>query len=252
MAKNDSDMLFEAIERNAAAVLSLPSAGMVRYHKTRFLRAIDDRVWIESVPSERPLIKSLIEDGQEVSVHFKVGSRKAGFASAIHALDVQYRFLKTAEMLEAIQLYRPPVVKPVQRRSYYRAPVHAADKLKIELWRITEEAALEDQPTPMTRLKATVRDLSVGGVGVIFLETPLLTEGQRLRILLCKADGEPMLIEGRSRSLEQNEQSKKFEAGIRFHDLQGSLRGRRQLNHITRIVAALELNEARRLRGMAG
>ena len=42
-----------AIVRNAAVVLSLPSAGLLRHHKSRFLAETDEGFWVESVPAER-------------------------------------------------------------------------------------------------------------------------------------------------------------------------------------------------------
>ena len=60
MAESTRDMLTLAVERNSATVLSLPSAGMFRHHKTRFLSEVSEGVWIESVPSEQALIDELI------------------------------------------------------------------------------------------------------------------------------------------------------------------------------------------------
>ena len=37
MAADNYDMLLDAIARNSGIVLSLPSAGMLRHHKSRFL-----------------------------------------------------------------------------------------------------------------------------------------------------------------------------------------------------------------------
>ncbi len=252
MATSESDMLTQAIERNSAAVLSLPSAGMVRYYKTRFLRCEEGRVWLESVPNERALIESLILDGQPAIVSFKIGNRKASFASAIYHLDCDYRFFDTQAPLQAIQIKRPPTVKPVQRRSHYRVPVRETDGFKIQLWRIAEQAYLGDEPADFAYMPATVRDLSVGGVGVIFDARPVLIEDQRIRILLKHGNAEPMLIEGRSGPLRRMPSGTAYETGIRFQDLQHSLPGRQMLTELNRIVQGLQLQEAKRVRGIAG
>jgi hypothetical protein len=42
MTEAKVDPLWDAVSRNAAVVLSLPSAGALRHHKTRFLAKSDD------------------------------------------------------------------------------------------------------------------------------------------------------------------------------------------------------------------
>lgn len=251
MGSNDADMLKQAIERNVPAVLSLPSAGMVRYHKSRFLRCEGDRVWLESVPTERALIESLIESCEEVPVSFKSGTRKASFLSPIKSLDCKYRFFDTEVPLQAIEMIRPMSVAPTQRRTHYRVPVRPEDGFKIKLWRISEQAYINDQPPDPCYMPAKVRDLSVGGVGVIFDIRPTLVPEQRVRILLQQGKSEPMLLEGRAGELRKDA-SDHYETGIQFQDLQQSLEGRRMLTQLTRIVQTLQLQEAKRTRALAG
>jgi c-di-GMP-binding flagellar brake protein YcgR len=247
----DSDMLTQAIERNSAAVLSLPSAGMVRYHKTRFLRCVDNRLWVESVPAERVLIESLIQDKQQVMVSFKAGTRKASFTSPICSLDCKYKFFDTGDPLQALEMVRPATVQPLQRRSHYRVPVRDSDRFSIQVWRIAEHVHLDDEPPELGFMPAIVRDLSVGGVGVVFPTRPVLATDQRVRILLRHGDSPPMLIEGRSCPLRALEDGLKFEAGLQFQNLQASLRGRQLITDLTRIVQGLQLQEAKRIRGNA-
>jgi c-di-GMP-binding flagellar brake protein YcgR len=251
MFQRDADMLTQAIERNSAAVLSLPSAGMVRYYKSRFLRGIDQRVWLESVPEERMLIETLIQEGHPVEVSFKVGQRKVTFSSPIFELDSQYRFFDTQAAVPAVRMQRPAVVKPLQRRTHFRVPARESDEFSIQLWRIAEHVNLKDQPKDLCYLPATVRDLSVGGVGVIFQKRPLLVAEQRMRVLLKHGDCEPMLLEGRSGPVRHDKTSQSYEAGIEFRTLQSTLEGRRMLTELTRIVAGLQLQEARRQRGLS-
>jgi hypothetical protein len=252
MASGDTDMLTQAIERNAPAVLSLPSAGMVRYYKSRFLRCDGDRVWLESVPAERALIESLIQSGEEVPVSFKSGTRKASFLSLIKSIDCNYRFFDTEGPLEAIEMIRPRSVAPMQRRTDYRVPVRPTDGFKIHLWRINEQVHIKDPPPDRCYMPAQVSDLSVGGVGVIFDERPTLVAEQRIRILLQQGKGEPMLLEGRAGILRKIVETEQYETGIQFQDLQQSLPGRQMLTQLTRIVQILQLQEAKRTRGLAG
>jgi c-di-GMP-binding flagellar brake protein YcgR len=251
MIQRDADMLTQAIERNSAAVLALPSAGMVRYYKSRFLRGIDQRIWLEAVPAERPLIESLIQERTPVVVSFKgAQQQKVNFGSPIFGLDCEYRFFDSDAPVQAVVLHRPAVVKPMQRRNNFRVPVRASDNFTIELWRIAEHVHLKDEPKDVVKLEAAVRDLSVGGVGVIFPSRPLLVPDQRMRVLLKHGDAEPMLLEARAGSVRPTGDA--FEAGLHFRELQASLTGRQMLTELTRIVQGLQLEDARRNRGKAG
>ena len=251
MHRDEADMLTQAIERNTAAVLGLPSRGMVRYHKSRFLRAIDQRVWLEGVPAERLLIDTLIQEATPVEVAFKNGQRKVVFNSPIFEVDGNYRFFDTQGPVQAVLMQRPEGLKPLQRRSHFRVPVRESDGFGIDLWRINERVHLKDEPHKLFYQPATVRDLSVGGVGVIFPAKPLLVPGQRMRILLKQDGREPMLFEGRSGTVRQDLRSNCYETGLEFRGLQDSLQGRQTLTDLTKIVSVLQLNEARRLRGVA-
>jgi c-di-GMP-binding flagellar brake protein YcgR len=245
-------MLTQAIERNSAVVLSLPSAGMVRYHKSRFLRADAQRVWLESVPSERKLIESLIQEKLPVVVSFKVGLAKVNFQSPILEVDDKYKFFDTQDAVTALLMERPALVKPLQRRTHFRVTVRPEDNFKIQVWRIAEHVNLKDEPMDLFKLSATVRDLSVGGIGVIFESRPLLVAEQRMRILLSHGTNPPMLIEGRSGPVRQDQAGECYEAGIEFRELQASLQGRQMQTELTRIVNGLQLREAKRLRAVAG
>jgi hypothetical protein len=126
--------------------LSLPSAGMVRYYKSRFLRSVDQRVWLESVSEERMLIETLIQEGSPVEVSFKIGQRKVTFSSPIFELDSQYRFFDTQAAVSALRMQRPAVVKPQQRRTHFRVPARESDGFAIQLWRIAEHVDLKEEP----------------------------------------------------------------------------------------------------------
>src|SRR3954447_1041141 len=83
MAADNYDTLLDAIARNAGAVLSLPSAGMLRHHKSRFLSESAGGFWVESAPGEAALIDSLIASQQPAGISFKNGHLKVVFASPI-------------------------------------------------------------------------------------------------------------------------------------------------------------------------
>ena len=79
MAEQDRDILSQAVARNSATVLSLPSAGMLRHHRTRFLSEATEGVWIESVPQEHALINELIASKRLMCGFFKTGDKKISF-----------------------------------------------------------------------------------------------------------------------------------------------------------------------------
>jgi hypothetical protein len=248
MTQEQREILAQAIERNSAAVLALPSAGMFRYHPTRFLRGVDERIWLQSVPEEPVLIKSLIATGTPVVVSYKIGQLKASFSSPILELDNAYRFFQAQEPVQAIMLTQPAVIKPQQRRTNYRVAIRPEDGFRVQLWRINDTADVIEQPIDLCELPVTIQNLSVGGVGVIFPVKPLLVAGQRMRVLLSWGNRPPVILEGRSGPVRQEKPGERYIAGIQFQNLQGTLEGRRFLTELTRTVSALQLEEAKRVR----
>lgn len=252
MTNDQADMLTQAIERNSAAVLALPSAGMFRYHKTRFLRAVDDRVWLESVAEERTLIESLVRSGVPAVISFRTGAVKSIFSSPILKLDGDYRCFDSQSPVQAVIIHRPAQVKPVQRRTNYRVNLRPEDGFRIRLWRINEQVDFRDQPTDLCELPANMQDLSVGGTGVMFAKKPLLITGQRLRVQLSWGNRPPVLVEGRNGPVRHDKACDSYTTGIQFQNLQATLEGRRFLTELTRTVSGLQLEEAKRHRGVAG
>ena len=246
------DILTQAIERNSAAVLALPSAGMFRYHKTRFLRGEGERVWLEGVPDEQPLVQSLIDTCEPVAVTFKTGARTASFLSPILELDGAYRFFESTDSIQALLMRRPAAVKAMQRRTHFRVMLRPEDGFRIQLWRINDSVDVHNQPTDLCELRAVASDLSTGGIGIVFADKPLLASGQRLRVILSWGARPPMIIEGRSGQVRQDKNAGTYTTGIQFQNLQSSLEGRQFLTELTRTVSALQLEEAKRNRGKCG
>jgi c-di-GMP-binding flagellar brake protein YcgR len=252
MADRNDDVLTQAIERNLAAVLSLPSAGMFRHYKTRFLHNCPEGIWIDGVTKEHLLIDSLIESGQPTGISFRSGPQKVNFAVPILKRDPQHQVNATTTV-QALLIARPQDVKAIQRRTHYRAPVHEVDQITIELWRVNEQDAI-DKPMPKAaQVKATIHNLSVGGMGVLLTTDgtgPKLVAGQKLRILLCKAGEDKILVEGRCTSPRTND-SGRVEAGIQFIGLQDRHEGRQVLSSLTRLVGVLQREEVKRMRRSA-
>src|SRR4051794_2914378 len=87
MKSADKESLRDAIARNAGAVLSLPSAGMLRHHKTRFLAPEETGFWIEAPAGEKGLIDQLTATEHPVGMSLKSGSVKVVFTTMIRSFQ---------------------------------------------------------------------------------------------------------------------------------------------------------------------
>src|ERR1700742_4164907 len=122
MGDDGRDTLSVAVARNSAMVLSLPSAGMLRHHRSRFLNEGDGGVWVESVPTEQALIDALIVNAQPCGVSFKTGDQKVSFLAKLLKTDPTFR-VNAETVVPAILVDRPAEVKAVQRRNDYRIKI---------------------------------------------------------------------------------------------------------------------------------
>lgn len=250
MPKRIEELLTLAITRNVGIVLSLPSCGMLRHHKSRFLGRAGTGFLVESVPSEQLLIDTLVGGNQPVGISFKAGHTKVMFASPI----VEYRpehAINAEVTVNALALPMPEDVKVIQRRSNYRVRVNPNDGILLRLWRIGAQAQLSDRPQSSQEVPAEVRDLSVGGIGVLLrgtgAEAPRIFEEDRLRLQL-ELKGHTLLLEGRMRTPHATPRSNQILTGIRFGEMQADLEGRRTLALLTRLVGELQREEIRRIR----
>jgi c-di-GMP-binding flagellar brake protein YcgR len=242
------DFLDTAIDRNAPAVLSLPSAGMFRNHKSRFLRRCDGGFWVEGITTELPLIESLIRSGEPVGISFKAGSRGVNCVAPLRELNRTFT-LHEGTTIMAIRVERPATVKAVQRRADFRVTVNPKDNFRVLIWRIGDHADLEVEPTSPP-LQTIVRDLSVGGVGVIFVgrdgQPPKVTDLDRLRVVMTYGSEKQFVVEGSCTTPRRVGETDQWTAGIRFVGLQSRMTGRQILSDLARIVNSLQLAERRR------
>jgi c-di-GMP-binding flagellar brake protein YcgR len=247
---SDTDILQDAIARNSAMVISLPSAGMLRHHKSRFLREESDGIWAESAPEDRVLIDELIGSKAPVGISFKANHKTVAFAVPILRRDPAFRMNETTTV-EALLLKIPENIKAIQRRNYYRVAITKEAELLVRIWRIPEHAYLKDRPLAAAELSVQPRDLSIGGMGVTFLpknnEPPKVLPGERLRIQLSY-NGDDMIIEGRMLHSNTPAKVEPIRAGIQFKKLQNDLEGRQMLAMLTKIVGQLQREEVRRMR----
>ena len=245
------DILTEAVARNSATVLSLPSAGMLRHHKTRFLNETDEGVWIESIPAEHVLLADLIGAGKPCGVSFKAGDQKVSFVARPLRVDEQYA-VNAETVVPAVLLERPAEVKAIQRRNSYRVRVREDSELRVQVWRVPEHVRIKDKPARTAELAIRVRDISVGGLGVNVLakdgQPPKILPGERVRVLLKFGAGEELILEGRARTPRDTGNADEIHTGVQFKKLEDGLEGRQMLSELTKLVGAMHLEEVRRHR----
>jgi c-di-GMP-binding flagellar brake protein YcgR len=250
MPEQTRDILSDAVARNSAMVLSLPSAGMLRHHKSRFLEEATEGVWIESVPSEGALIAELIVNAQPCGFSFKTGDQKVSFAATLLKAETAFR-VNADTTVAALLVARPAEVKAVQRRNNYRVKIQESGELRLKVWRVSEQADLRDKPVAAAELEAELRDISLGGIGVTFLpkdgQPPKVLADERVRVQLSHGELE-LLVEGRVRSPHSGAKAQTIATGIQFKKLEDGLEGRRILSVLTKIIGAMNMEEVRRHR----
>ena len=144
-------LLIDAIARNAAIVLSLPSAGLARHYKSRFLGESAEGIWVESVEQEISLIRELIGSRQPGGVAFRSGPQKVVFAAELSRHSPDYT-LSEGIKVAALLILRPTEIKAVQRRSTYRVGIHETSGLSVRVWRLPEHAYLPSRPSVCSEL----------------------------------------------------------------------------------------------------
>jgi c-di-GMP-binding flagellar brake protein YcgR len=253
--KASIELVESAAARNMSIVLSLPSAGMLRNHKSRFLDFGDDGFWVEAAARDRALVDDLIARRETVGISFRTGTRKNHFLTTLLRRDESHR-INDKTVVDALLVARPTHVESVQRRSSYRVRVTEDCGLKARIWRITAHAVVTDVPPASAEMPINLIDLSVGGMGIVLKEPPVtrgksdpatlpLADDQRLRVELSWND-ESFVLEARLRySLDR---AGKPRAGVQFKKLENDLNGRQTLARLARIVGDIQRDEVRRVR----
>lgn len=249
MQSANVDILREAIARNAGGVLSLPSAGMLRHHKTRFLCMEDSGFWIEAPPpSEQTLVNQIIAAGQPVGLSLKAAINKVVFTSSLLRFCENMAINRNMR-LNALLVVWPEELKAVQRRNDYRVSVPLDSEVAARAWRINEQHLLRDRPAASAMIKASLRNVSAGGMGLACQfdegESRIIVD-QRLRIALVHGGGE-LILEARVKHL-QPLPSGEYRMGVQFKKLEADLQGRQTLASLSLIIGQLQREEIRRRR----
>jgi c-di-GMP-binding flagellar brake protein YcgR len=256
MGAQDQDQyqhqLTEAAARGMPVTVGFFRDGSMVSHRSRFLRVDPQGIWIEDVPSERELVAAMMASAQPAAISFRMETLELRFTSPVLQIDPALS-LNDGNTISALLLASPTDIKALQRRGSYRVRIVEDDAVTIKLWRIGDKAILRDKPTASAQVKATLRDLSVGGAGILLppvLATSVkLVTGQRLRIILTLQEQE-LLLEGRLRCESTGEMGSSVPtpAGIQFSKLDQDLAGRQTAATLTRLVGELQRKELRRLR----
>ncbi len=253
MANHGFEMLADAVARNAAAVISLPSDGELHHHKTRFLRADEQGVWLESVPGQGRQIAALSDAAVPVGVSFRGHPHRVAFCARILRIDKDFH-VSEASRVPAILLAHPAEVTPIQRRSSYRVAVPIDSELRLRVWRIADHTYINDRPSSAQELSCALRNLSVGGLGMMLQpprdRTPRLTRGERLRLELVYRDID-FILEARVRHPEHAPDDPPpggFYVGVQFAKLEDNLEGRQTLAWLNSIIGDLQRDEVKRSR----
>jgi c-di-GMP-binding flagellar brake protein YcgR len=255
MSPADTQSLKDAVARSGPAVLSLPSAGQLRHHRTRFLLpSLDqDGFWIEAPAAERELIEALRAGRKPVGVSLRGGAGKVSFATVIREFEPALP-LGDQAVVDALLLAWPDQVQAIQRRADYRVTVQPADvaDVRLRVWRIPDHHHLRDRPSATALLKVTLGDLSVGGMGLLYTpdaDDPKLAEGQRLRVTLGHATtgDDELLLDARVRHARPLP-GDCYRLGVQFKKLEDDIEGRQALATLTQIVGLLQRSEIRRKR----
>ena len=251
MTEQKIEPLWEAVARSAAIVLSLPSMGQLRHHKSRILAPAREGVWVQNVANEPELIDTLIAAQQPAGISFRSGKKRYIFGTPILRRDPAFQ-LKSGFSTDALLLKTPATIRMVQRRTNYRVHVSADTGLSVRLWRIGPTAFLHDRVRPSQEVLAELRDISIGGIGVNLMPAdgqPLRVSGSdRLKVQLT-LNGENLTIEGRVRyPREIPNDARVVRAGIQFRIMQASMEGRQAIGLLTRVLGQLQRTELRRMR----
>ena len=250
MANEKYEILRQAIERNAGSVLSLPSAGMIRHHKTRFLSGTEHGFWMQSIVGESPFLDDLIHREAPVGVTFRVGDGTLGFATPIQRRQADFQVNETTVM-EALFLPFPDAFREYQRRTVFRVGLAFDHAVNMRVWRVAEHAILRDRPMAAQEIHVRLTNLSVMGMGVCVARgrdnRPVRgCVGERLRLSL-DIKGDELVMEGRVIHLRPV-RGNQMMMGLQLKKLEKDLDGRQALSKLTFLVGELQRDEIRRRR----
>jgi PilZ domain-containing protein len=250
MPDKNVEMLREAIDRNSWAVFSLPSAGMLRNHKSRFVGESEGGILMQSPEGEAALIAELVRTQTPCAISFQRGAHKAIFASRVRKTVSEWR-MNDNLAVDAVLLDFPTEIKSTQKRSDYRVEVQPDSDLSVRVWKISGNDYIKAKPSGTREVTAQIRNLSIGGVGVKLVgkdnQLPVIGTDDRLRVEL-NYQGNELVVEGRMRAPTIKPQGNCIVTGIQFKKMEENLEGRQTMAQLVRIVGELQRAELRMIK----
>jgi len=246
------ELLREAIDRNTPITLSLPSAGMMRAHRSRLLALRDDAILLESIAGQADAIDAIIRTGDPVKVSFRADTQNVEFTTAVLERRRGHRLNAEVE-IEALRVARPSNLKVVQRRATYRVAITPDTEVTFKCWRIGEQYDILTAETPpnATMMMIVVRDLSAGGMGGLWkrrMSEPVsLVANQRLRIEISSG-GNTVTLDARVRFLDDVPAPDTSRIGIQFTIHPASLADRQKTTLLGKLIGDLQRAELRRMK----
>jgi c-di-GMP-binding flagellar brake protein YcgR len=255
MPGKELQLVLEAAARNVSAVLSLPSAGMLRNHKSRFIAEAEDGVLLETPADNDALIAELIRTQSLCAVSFRSGSHKVMFAARIRRREKEWQLNQTT-IIDAIVVEVPVEIKTMQRRANYRVEVRLEDGICARVWRLGPTECYKAEPCATKEVNAELRNISVGGIGVKLIgkdgALPIISQEDRLRVELNTTE-QIIVVEGKMRAPTIPPTGGVIITGIQFMKLEDDIEGRQTLAQLVRLVGELQREELRTMRaGLLG
>jgi c-di-GMP-binding flagellar brake protein YcgR len=250
MPDKNMEMVLEAAARNLSAVLSLPSAGMLRNHKSRFVSELDGGLLLEAPHGEDALIAELIRTQAACAVSFRSGVHRVVFATRIRRAERGWK-LNDETSVNVVLTDLPTEIKATQKRSNYRVEIPPDSNIFVRVWRLGPAEYFKPQPSATKEIKAEIRNISTGGIGVKLIgkdgQLPVICPEDRLRIEL-KVNDQPIVVEGAMRAPTIPPQNGVIVTGIQFKKLEDNLEGRQTLAQLVKVVGELQREELRMVR----
>lgn len=250
MKDQGQEILRNSIARNTAVVINAPADGPAAARRARLLAEDPKGIWVEAPAVDGTVLTMIRESGRQIGVSFRGGEQMVDFVAPLLRRDIAFR-LSPSMTVDALLLGWPTEINLTQRRGSYRVKPTLDAKISIRVWRISPEWPYEAVPEePDT--KAELRDLSVGGMGIILKPTrgmdPTAEKGDRMRVELYVGEKPPMIVCGRMPHPPQKLPEAWLRVGMQFVGMDNTLVGRRTLAQIDMLVAELQRAEARRRR----
>jgi c-di-GMP-binding flagellar brake protein YcgR len=247
MTDKNAKIVHDAVARSVSTLLSLPSAGMFRNHRSRFISDFESGILMQAPGSDRALIAELVRNKTPCMVSFRKGIYNVIFAAPIRRAEPRWR-LNDHTMLDALLMEFPSEIKVVQRRAHHRIEIPPHTEIAVRVCRLAGDEDVNAEPPGDREVTAEVRDVSVGGIGVKLIgsdgKKPKICAEDRLRIVLM-FEGQGLVIEGQIRPPAVPPTGDTIITGIKFKVLEDNLEDRRTSTRLLQIVGELQRRELR-------